>query len=169
MLPITVQVDNPPLNIRELGRMKVQARATLSLPPLPAPLPKYTVKQPLTSIPYFLCSSSCQPHSLPTSLRSGQLSNLRITSKRVLKVRSLKRLGGGFHLSPVFAWGTALRVYLFHICRYGSCKPKTFDSKQYGLRMKTMNILKNNFLNNSLKFILFVSINREEILPIVCL
>lgn len=100
MFPITAQVDNPPLNIRELGRMKVQAP---TLPPLPAPLPKHTVKQPLTSIPYFFCSSSCQPCSLPTSLRGGQLSNLRITSKRVVKVRSQKGLKGGFHLSPACA------------------------------------------------------------------
>lgn len=81
MLPITAQADNPPLNVRQLGRLKVQARETPTLPHShPAPLPKHTVKQPLTSFPYFLCSTSCQPCSLPTSPRSGQLSNLRITS-----------------------------------------------------------------------------------------
>lgn len=65
--------------------MKVPSHWLLHRPPLP----KHTVKEPLTSTSYFLCSTSHQPCLLPSSLeRVRQLSNLGITGKKGAEVRS---------------------------------------------------------------------------------
>lgn len=95
------------------GRMKVPSQWRLHRPPLP----KHTVKGPLTLTSSFLRSAS--PSALIASLPpegARQLSNLGITSKKGAEVRSQRGAGRG--ISPLLP-GPSLPT----ICIPGPCGP----------------------------------------------
>lgn len=137
--------ENPPLNVKETWEDESLGQGSLQPSPTPNCSAKTYCETTLDLYLIFSLPSSCQLCSLPTSLRGEQLSNLRITSKKVVKVRSQEGLGESSHPSSVCAWGIlALILEPTSSTAQALVSARPLLGQQHALWMKAMNILKNN-------------------------